>query len=121
MCPECFPNLAVVIAGLTSTSWMTALVANFGTSINRTPRAQAAILEAFRHAPSRDDMPKTRTSRPAGGLPRGRKSQVKPVHLTTCESTYWQSASSGIKSSEAGLLIQHHRSCKHAIHDDRES
>ena len=60
MCPECFPNLAVVIAGLTSTSWMTALVANFGTSINRTTRAQAASLETFRQAPSRDDMPKTR-------------------------------------------------------------
>ena len=44
MCPECFPHLAVVIAGLTSTSGMTALVANFATPMNRAARARAATL-----------------------------------------------------------------------------
>jgi hypothetical protein len=72
MCPECFPNLATVIAGLTSTSGLTALVAKFGKSMNRTATAGAANPGTFTQAQRRDDMPRTQLQTPRigrGGFP----------------------------------------------------
>jgi hypothetical protein len=64
ICPACFPNLAMVIAGLTSTSGLTALVAKFGKSMNRTATAGAANPGTFTQAQRRDDMPGTQLETP---------------------------------------------------------
>ena len=85
MCPECFPNLAIVIAGLSSTSGLPALVAKFGKSMNRTATAGAANPRRFTQVQRRGDMARTQLENT--GHRDWQRAAVQPQTMTMKKAT----------------------------------